>query len=382
MYIIKITSRYLSTIGFKLFALGLAVMALISYFLCVCNLNFIHLPSYLPVIISLMPVAFFNFYLLKSWFRYRKSIFLRLARCKYHRFCSIYLYYDDSPKKSEKIDINTIAENIRPCDVLLRRYEYYLDGLIFSQNSYFTHAGIFFGDYSGKKLQVIHSTGEHGVHFSSLEDFCKCDDLAILRFTTDGTEEDIETYNNIVQSDRVKGQQNDLINKELEVFQGLMEDIKHISRDKGSNHAGYENTILERAESLIGAKYDCEFNFRNFETFSCTEFVWYCFKCLFPLHRIKIRDVEFFGFLKMPVIIPDVFIKNDYFSFVYSSIPTAQNKRDLRQYVQSAHLRLIHFVLNILFWDAAMLTICYYIRPLILQTWPILRLHILYSRLF
>lgn len=365
MYIYKVTSKYLSTVGFKLLSFGLAVMALIAFILWVCNLRFLHLPSYLPVLVSLVPLALFNLYLLKSWFQHKSGIIMRLARCKYNRFCSIYLYYDHSPKKSKNIDLSEIAGKIMPCDILLRRYNYYLDGLIFSQNSYFTHAGIFYGNYNGKELQVIHSTGENGVHFCNLEDFCKCDDIAILRFTTNETEEDVEAYNNILHADRVSIRQNEVINKEIKIFRDLMEDIKHISRKENLSQENYKSIILERAESLKGTRYDSEFNFKNFDTLSCTEFVWYCFKCLFPLHRIRVKDFEFFGYLKMPIIIPDVFIKNDFFAFVYSSIPSAQNKRDLRQHVLSAHLKLIHFFLNILCWEAAILVGCYYIKSVI-----------------
>lgn len=377
MYIYKVTSKYFSTVGFKLLGVGLAVMALIALFLWICNSTYLHLPSYVPILISLLPLLLFNLYLLKSWFQHKSRIIMRLARCKYSRFCSIYLYYDNSPKKSKHIDVREIAGKIRPCDILLRRYNHYLDGLIFSQNSYFTHAGIFYGSYNGKELQVIHATGEHGVHFCNLEDFCKCDDVAILRFTTDESEEDVETYNDIIHFNQTTIKQNEVINKELKIFGDLMKDIKHISTNESSSGENYKSIILERAESLKGTGYDAEFNFKNFDTLSCTEFVWYCFKCLFPLHRIRVEDFEYFGFLKMPVITADVFIKNDFFAFVYSSIPSAQNKRDLSQHVLSAHTKLIYFFLNILCWEAAILIACYYIKPVILHAWPIFKSHIL-----
>ena len=258
-------------------------------------------------------------------------------------------------------------EKIQPCDILLRRYNNYLDGLIFSQNSYFTHAAIFYGNYEGRANQVLHATSEKGVHFDDLKSFCQCDDVAVLRFTTEVTEEETTVRTYIEEAGYSTPAEKDLLDKELSVFEGLMKDIKHISSKDSANLDTCKNIILERGESLKGTPYDSQFNFKSFDALSCIEFVWYCFKCLFPLHRIRVKDFEYFGMFELPVIVPDVFIKNDYFKYIYSSIKKVQGKGELRKYIRTDRSKVKKFVINIFIWEAVILTGCYFFNKYILQ---------------
>jgi hypothetical protein len=59
------------------------------------------------------------------------------------------------------------------------------------------------------------------------------------------------------------------------------------------------------------------------------------------------------------VIIPDVFVKNDLFTHVYSSIPEVRDKQQLKQYVQAKRSPLWRFAFNILLWDALILCAAY-----------------------
>jgi hypothetical protein len=66
-----------------------------------------------------------------------------------------------------------IINLLEPGDVLLRRYDAYISGLMIP--GYFTHAGIYVGDD-----QVIHVLGK-GICKEDILTFTRCDDIAILR---------------------------------------------------------------------------------------------------------------------------------------------------------------------------------------------------------
>ena len=66
-----------------------------------------------------------------------------------------------------------ILDCLEPGDVLLRRYDNYLSGLILP--GYFTHAAIYIGDN-----KIIHMLGD-GIVKEDILTFMRCDDIAVLR---------------------------------------------------------------------------------------------------------------------------------------------------------------------------------------------------------
>lgn len=67
-----------------------------------------------------------------------------------------------------------IINILKPGDVLLRRYDNYISGLMIP--GYFTHAALYVGDN-----QVIHLLGD-GICKEDILTFMRCDDIKVLRF--------------------------------------------------------------------------------------------------------------------------------------------------------------------------------------------------------
>jgi hypothetical protein len=69
-------------------------------------------------------------------------------------------------------DVQEVLNIIQPGDILLRRYNHYISGLLIP--GYFTHSAIYIG--SGK---IIHMLGE-GIDKQDILTFCRCDEVAII----------------------------------------------------------------------------------------------------------------------------------------------------------------------------------------------------------
>ena len=75
--------------------------------------------------------------------------------------------------KIKGTDQREIIDSIQPGDILLRRYDHYISGLMIP--GYFTHAAF----YSGNN-KVIHMLG-NGICEEDILTFMRCDDIAVLR---------------------------------------------------------------------------------------------------------------------------------------------------------------------------------------------------------
>ena len=366
----RLSRPYISAITKKLLILSVIII--------VFNLAILYLVGWgmnrdwpAAVFLAFLPLATFGFFIIKNR---KKGNFLDiLAHCKYHYIVPFVFYYDNTRVPGNRINIQEIKAVLQPCDVLLRRYDYYVDGIIFSENSYFTHAGICYRENDTKPLQVLHSTGERGVHPLAIEEFCNCDDIAVLRFSFDHSPKEIQMEEYIIREDRPALDEKAIESRELSVYKDLLSRVKPRSElkseDKTEEHCeGYSSIILDRAASLIDVKYDFEFEFDNFDRLSCIEYVWYCFKCLFPLHRIRVKDFEFFGIFRFPVIVPDVFIRNDFFSVIHCSLSEVDNqaglatkKRQLIKYVDRPKREFEWFLFKMYLWNLIFLVAAYFI---------------------
>ena len=68
-----------------------------------------------------------------------------------------------------------VMEILKPGDIILRGYDYYLDGKFIPDKFKFSHGAIYIGD--GK---IIHAVAE-GVSYTNVVEFCECDRIAIFR---------------------------------------------------------------------------------------------------------------------------------------------------------------------------------------------------------
>lgn len=68
-----------------------------------------------------------------------------------------------------------VMEILKPGDIILRGYDYYLDGKFIPDKLKFSHGAIYIGN--GK---IIHAVAE-GVSYTNVVEFCECDRIAIFR---------------------------------------------------------------------------------------------------------------------------------------------------------------------------------------------------------
>jgi len=200
-----------------------------------------------------------------------------------------------------------------------------------------------------------------------------------LRFFLYDTEEEIYIRKYIDDEYRVISQRPNLKEEELKLFEYL-DDKTKIKDDSSTKDNLFESTfrdlILNRALSLRKTPYDTKFDFKNFDKFSCIEYVWYCYKCLFPFHRIRVKDFEFFNSINMPVIVPDVFVKNDFFKYIWSNIPRIENipddlkksgsskKKALKKMVKNFRKPFWPFVISVFLWNIIFLLCWYFISKI------------------
>lgn len=112
-----------------------------------------------------------------------------------------------------------ILDLIKPGDVLLRRYDHYLSGLMIP--GYFTHAALYVGDN-----QVIHLLGD-GIYKEDILTFLRCDNITLLRF---------------------------------------------------KDQSMVSSAITKAYEQLaLGIEYDYDFDMDKPDKFYCTEFIDYCY---------------------------------------------------------------------------------------------------------
>jgi len=108
-----------------------------------------------------------------SIFKYLKDKFLKIfGDIKVFKY-PFFLVYDPDDYLINGPKIRDIINTVQPGDLLIRRYQHYLDGWFIPGK--YSHTGIYIGD--GK---VIHSVAE-GVTIIDVFDFIKCDGIAIAR---------------------------------------------------------------------------------------------------------------------------------------------------------------------------------------------------------
>lgn len=129
------------------------------------------------------------------------------------------ILFGDSHYRMKGEDVRDILNSLQKGDVLLRRYDHYLGGML--TPGYFTHAAIYVGDN-----RVIHMLGE-GICSEDILTFCRCDHVAVLR---------------------------------------------HV----GAHYPRYQAVKKAFAFLEKHVQYDYEFESED-EEFYCTEFVWECY---------------------------------------------------------------------------------------------------------
>lgn len=332
------------------------------------------MPLIIPILIGLFPFIYIIMLALVQ--RNKRGIGDTMSGIKFFKYFPIAFYYDPKPEIFRFKKSYEVKDIIEPGDVLLQRNDNYLQSLVLGQTSYFTHAGLYYGDFQGKEKQVIHSTGSKGVDFISLDHFLRCDDIAVLRFDTDlinrtnndfpdtnyfterkhtnklMTEYEIKGIESVEMTEtlaevepgsaydcekKIPKKVEDLIHEERTIHNSKLNDVaqkqsiflKKLLNDPKINIDSVKKfmpVILDVAAAYQGTEFDYGFNFTNTSRLSCIEFVWVCYKALFPIHRIDREKVCYFNFVNTYVIVPDMFLRSKLFTLKYNSVSVNEIK--------------------------------------------------------
>jgi len=130
-----------------------------------------------------------------------------------------------------------LEEVIEPGDILIRRFEGYVDKFLIP--GWWNHAGLYVGELDGGNHKVVHAVSE-GVIVEDLIDFMRTDHLIVLR--------------------PPRPQCGDL----------AQDQQTWLDRE----------TAIERAKAAVGSDYDFAFDFKETLRFSCTELISHCYEGL------------------------------------------------------------------------------------------------------
>jgi hypothetical protein len=109
-------------------------------------------------------------YLYKIWSKFLTA-FGEIKIFKYPMF----IVYDPAYFKITGEEVMKILDIIEPGDIILRGYDYYLDGKFVPDELSFSHGGIYVGNN-----KIIHAVAE-GVSETNIIEFTRCDRIAIFR---------------------------------------------------------------------------------------------------------------------------------------------------------------------------------------------------------
>lgn len=252
-----------------------------------------------------------------------------IGRMKYYT-APFSLVEDPGSYKITGAEIRELIDGkLLPGDILLRGYDGYLDGIMIRLSgggaglgTYFSHAALYLGELKGQKdraiaarrLQTMDASGKwvpasendketirndrryyqegkqmvvhamtRGVFVEDILTFLRCDYLVVLRLHDRITlaEEDRHTDRSLIEH---------LPNDAEAIHAGLM---------KGESVSRTDVIKIARNSALgkIGSCYDFQFNdIKTANRFSCSEFVYYCFK---SIHCYLGLEPKIHAFLKV-----------------------------------------------------------------------------------
>jgi len=229
-----------------------------------------------------------------------------LSDLKVYRW-PMFVLYDPGSYLVKGEDARKAIDTVKPGDILLRRYQHYLNGYFIP--GYFSHAGLYLGNvdpddikmvpsgsgqdhFRAGKQMVVHALGE-GVLMEDLLSFCRCDQMAILRFP-DTIERGAGSHSLVNKWERWS--------KEEEAIYLRLEE-----GDRVEFQTEAFPLIRRSALGYVGKLFDYGLKFDSPERICCTELVHWCTQFLHPFLQIEPRLERLFVFCKT-VILPDTFL--------------------------------------------------------------------------
>jgi hypothetical protein len=154
------------------------------------------------------------------WYKIKAFIIKWFGDILFYKY-PLFIVFGHTAYKMKGEDVRTVLDIIQPGDILLRRYDSYISGLMIP--GYYTHAAVYVGDNN-----VVHMLGD-GITKEDILTFTRCDSLAIIHCNEE-----------------------QMINEAIE---------------KANTSFG-KGIVRKR-----GIQYDYNFDFSDDSRFSCTEFI-------------------------------------------------------------------------------------------------------------
>ncbi|MBE7169760.1 MAG: hypothetical protein INR73_04175 [Williamsia sp.] len=370
------------TLRYKPPVIGNSLKAALAIFLFLCailcllmfwGLQVFHLPFYIPLVIFCLPFIIFSGYLLRNCTV--DTPMNNIAYCRMNYLFPFHFTRDHQHARSEQIDLDSMKKQLQDGDIVLRRYNDHLDGLIFKQNSYFTHAGICERvpragrDEEEQQFDyyVWHATAGENVHRITLEQFCNCDEVAVFRLCPEQFPKS-KKFKKAANHFRKHGQgyKSQFTRTEQDIYTALFEEVSSGGKmaDLDLDWELYRTTVVQKARQLEGTQYDKTGNFTNPSKLCCIEYVWLCYLCLFPLHIIRLRNFRYFNMVEVLSLIPDVFIKNKYFACKYTSLEHIRDRKELIRFTNKHRVSFAWFMARMFLWEFLFLCMIFLINGL------------------
>ncbi len=221
----------------------------------------------------------------------------------------MFLVYDPGSYRVKGEHMREVMKLVRPGDILLRRYDQYLDGFFIP--GYFSHVGLYLGEVTeadralvpeAKREQlvtgeqvVIHALAE-GVLMEDFLNFCRCDGMLVVRFPEVVQRAWKQTPAGLEGMLAAMGQ------GERALFDRL----------EAGGKVGFADEawpeIRRTALSQLGREYDFGFDFTDYQHLSCSELVFFATKCLAPFLGV-LPEEERLLWIRKQVIAPDAFVR-------------------------------------------------------------------------
>lgn len=230
-----------------------------------------------------------------------------------------WMVYDPGSYKVRGAEMRTIGDLLQPGDILLRKYDGYLDGRFIP--GFFSHVGLYLGEvapseepkvddprvkrsFASGSHMVVHSMAE-GVFMEDVLNFLRCDYIGILRLP--------ETLRAVPGAAVAGADERATWHPDERT---LCEDLMSgsvVARDRAVKVA------RDQALGLLGTEYDFAFDFHDGHRLSCSEFVARCFRSAGPMLGIRPKPRAVLGgFSERMLVEPDAFLETP-LQFVYAS---------------------------------------------------------------
>lgn len=230
-----------------------------------------------------------------------------------------WVVYDPGAYKVRGAEMRSISNLLLPGDVLLRKYDGYLDGRFIP--GFFSHVGMYLGpveptenpgegdprvsrSFADGPFMLAHSMAE-GVFLDDVLNFLRCDYIGVLRLPA--------TVKAVPGAQIPSAEERATWAPEEQALCAALLAGEEIARER------IVEVARGQALGLLGTAYDFAFDFKDGHRLSCSEFVARCLRCAGPFLGLVPKPRSVLGGLAVRMLVePDAFLGSP-LDFPYAS---------------------------------------------------------------